>query len=347
MVTDGRSRRWLVTIISLLILLVGVVLVSAAIGPAPIAPWDVAKMLLQKLGIGDQGTDRWPRAHTVIVFQVRLPRIVLAALVGGGLAMAGATYQGLLQNSMADPYVIGISAGASLGATLGIILRGKFVFFGLSTVTLMAFAGAVLTTFLVYNIARVGGRVPVATLLLAGIAVSSLLSAMVSFLMVLSSQSMHEIVYWMMGSLSGRSWAHVRASFPYMVIGGAVILFYSRELNLMLLGDEAAQQLGVNVEVVKAVLLTAGSLMAAAAVSVSGVIGFVGLIVPHIVRLLTGPDHRLLLPTTALTGAIFLVVADTLARTILAPAELPVGIITALTGAPFFLYLLRRHKDKR
>lgn len=347
MVADRRNRQWFMTVICLSILLVGVVLVSAATGPAPIAPWDVARMLLQKLGIGDRAEHSWPVAHTVIVFQVRLPRIVLAALVGGGLAMAGATYQGLLQNSMADPYVIGVSAGASLGATLGIILRGRFVFFNLSTVTLMAFAGAVLTTFLVYNIARVGGRVPVATLLLAGIAVSSLLSAMVSFLLVLSSQSMHEIVYWMMGSLSGRSWAHVKASLPYLVVGGAVILFHSRELNLMLLGDEAAWQLGVNVEVIKAVLLTAGSLMAAAAVSVSGVIGFVGLIIPHIVRLLTGPDHRILLPTTALTGAIFLVVADTLARTILAPAELPVGIITALAGAPFFLYLLRRQQDKR
>ena len=348
MAVASRKQRWLTTIILLGFLLVGVMVVSAATGPAQIAAMDVAKMLLQRLpGFSRQEWGSWPAAHTVIIFQVRLPRIVLAALVGGGLAMAGATYQGLLQNSMADPYVIGVSAGASVGATLGILLRGKFIFFGLSTVTLMAFAGAVLATFLVYNIARVGGRVPVATLLLAGIAVSSLLSAVVSFLLVLSSQSMHEIVYWMMGSLSGRSWAHVKVSLPYLATGGVVVLFYSRELNLMLLGDEAAQNLGVNVEAVKRVLLTAGSLMAAAAVSVSGVIGFVGLIIPHIVRLLTGPDHRILLPTTALTGAIFLVAADTLARTILAPAELPVGIITALAGAPFFLYLLRRQQDKR
>lgn len=343
----GRGKNWIPTILILSLLLVMTMIVSTAVGPANIAAVDVAKMLLERLlGLGNLQWGDWPVAHTAIVFRVRLPRIVLAALVGAGLAMAGATYQGLLQNSMADPYIIGVSAGASVGATLGIILRGTFSFLGLSTVTLMAFLGAVSATFLVYNIARVGGRVPVSTLLLAGVAVSSLLSAIVSFIMVLSSESMHEIVYWMMGSLSGRSWDHVRNSLPYLVLGGLVVLFYARELNLMLLGEEAAQNLGVNVERVKGILLTAGSLMAAAAVSVSGVIGFVGLIIPHTVRLLTGPDHRVLLPAAALVGAIFLVVADTLARTIMAPAELPVGVITALAGAPFFLYLLRRQRDR-
>ncbi|NMB46486.1 MAG: iron chelate uptake ABC transporter family permease subunit [Firmicutes bacterium] len=346
--TSERGKGWVSTILILSFLLAMVMIISAAVGPADIAALNVAKMLWQRLpGLGQWHEGDWPAAHSVIVFRVRLPRIVLAALVGSGLAMAGTTYQGLLQNSMADPYIIGVSAGASVGATLGIVLRGSFSFLGLSTVTLMAFLGAVITTFLVYNIARVGGRVPVGTLLLAGVAVSSFLSAIVSFLMVLSSQSMHEIVYWMMGSLSGRSWDHVRASLPYLILGGLVVLFYSRELNLMLLGEDAAHNLGVNVERVKAILLTAGSLMAAAAVSVSGVIGFVGLIIPHTVRLLTGPDHRILLPAAALVGAIFLVAADTLARTIMAPAELPVGVITALAGAPFFLYLLRRQKERR
>ncbi|NLK08186.1 MAG: iron chelate uptake ABC transporter family permease subunit [Firmicutes bacterium] len=339
--TRLQARRSVI-LVALVVILVGVMLMSTAVGTAPIKPWDVAGMIAAKMCPTGLIQHKWPTAHQTIVFQVRLPRITLAALVGGGLATAGATYQGLLQNSMADPYIIGVSAGASLGATLGIILRGKLKTFNLSAITVLAFLGAVVTTFVVYNIARTGGRVPVATLLLAGIAASSLLTAMVSFLMVLSNQSMQEIMYWMMGSLSGRSWSHVTASLPYMAIGGLVILLYSRELNLMLLGDEAARQLGVNVETIKAVLLAAGSLIAAAAVSVSGVIGFVGLIIPHMVRLFTGPDHGILLPTSALTGAVFLVLADTLARTILAPGELPVGIITALAGAPFFLYLLRR-----
>ncbi|NLY52136.1 MAG: iron chelate uptake ABC transporter family permease subunit [Firmicutes bacterium] len=345
--SSSRGKKWALTILVLSLLLVVAAIISAAVGPADIAAVEVAEMILHHLLGMDNRLNNWPMSHRMIVFQVRLPRVVLAVIVGGGLAMAGATYQGLLQNSMADPYIIGVSAGASVGATIGILLRTKYFNFGLSIVTLLAFLGAVLTIFLVYNIARVGGRVPIGTLLLAGVAVSSFFSAIVSFLMVVANQSMPEIVYWMMGSLSGRSWNHVKASLPYLVLGGLVVLFYSRELNILLVGEETAQNLGVNVERVKAVLLIAGSLMAAAAVSVSGVIGFVGLIIPHSVRIVTGPDHRILLPAAGLVGAIFLVIADTLARIILAPAELPVGVITAIAGAPFFIYLLRRQKQSR
>ncbi|NLA57816.1 MAG: iron chelate uptake ABC transporter family permease subunit [Firmicutes bacterium] len=344
---SSRGKKWALTILVLSLLLILAAIISAAVGPANIAAVDVAKMIVHHLLGVDSKLGNWPLSHKMIVFQVRLPRIVLAVMVGGGLAMAGATYQGLLQNSMADPYIIGVSAGASVGATIGILLRTKYFDFGLSIVTLLAFLGAVLTIFLVYNIARVGGRVPIGTLLLAGVAVSSFFSAVVSFLMVVANQSMPEIVYWMMGSLSGRSWNHVKASLPYLAVGGLVVLFYSRELNILLVGEETAQNLGVNVERVKAILLIAGSLMAAAAVSVSGVIGFVGLIIPHSVRIITGPDHRILLPAAGLVGAIFLVIADTVARTILAPAELPVGVITAIAGAPFFIYLLRRQKQSR
>ena len=344
---SSRGKKWALTIAVLVLLLILAAVISAAVGPADIAAADIAQMLLYELLGMEEELDRWPLSHRMIVFQVRLPRIILAVIVGGGLAMAGATYQGLLQNSMADPYIIGVSAGASLGATIAILLRTRYINLGLSFVTLLAFLGAVLTIFLVYNIARVGGRVPIGTLLLAGVAVSSFFSALVSFLMVVANQSMPEIVYWMMGSLSGRSWNHVKASLPYLALGGLVVLFYSRELNILLVGEETAQNLGVNVEQVKAVLLIAGSLMAAAAVSVSGVIGFVGLIIPHSVRIITGPDHRILLPAAGLVGAVFLVIADTAARTILAPAELPVGVITAVTGAPFFVYLLRRQKQSR
>ena len=344
---SSRGKKWALTILALGLLLLFVAVLSAAVGPADINAAEVAQMLIQHLFGMDDQLDRWPPSYRMIVFQVRLPRIALAVIVGGGLAMAGATYQGLLQNSMADPYIIGVSAGASVGATIGILLRTRYFDFGLSIVTLLAFLGAVLTIFLVYNIARIGGRVPIGTLLLAGVAVSSFFSAIVSFLMVTANQSMPEIVYWMMGSLSGRNWNHVKASLPYLLLGGVVVLFYSRELNILLIGEETAQNLGVNVERVKAVLLIAGSLMAAAAVSVSGVIGFVGLIVPRSVRIVTGPEHRILLPAAGLVGAIFLVLADTAARTMLAPAELPVGVITAIAGAPFFIYLLRRQKQSR
>ena len=336
-------KKWALTILVLSLLLILAAIVSAAVGPADIAAVDVAQMILHHLlGMDDQ-LNKWPMSHKMIVFQVRLPRIVLAVIVGGGLAMAGATYQGLLQNSMADPYIIGVSAG-SVGATIGILLRNKYFAFGLSVVTLLAFVSSTTIFWCIYSSGRRTGahrHTP-----FAGRCQFFLLGNSV-VLDGCSHQSMPEIVYWMMGSLSGRSWNHVKASLPYLVLGGLVVLFYSRELNILLVGEETAQNLGVNVERVKAVLLIAGSLMAAAAVSVSGVIGFVGLIIPHSVRIVTGPDHRILLPAAGLVGAIFLVIADTLARIILAPAELPVGVITAIAGAPFFIYLLRRQKQSR
>lgn len=340
-----KWQRWILTILGLMVLLLFTITVAATVGPASISAAEVAQMVWWKIfSVPVAEEARWPGSHEIIVFQVRLPRIVLGAIVGGALAVAGTTFQGLLKNPMADPYIIGVSAGASVGAALGVILRSNFTFLGLSTVSFLAFAGAVVTTFVVYNIARVGNKVPMGTLLLAGVAVGSFLSAIVSFLMVIGNESLHEIVFWLMGSLSAKNWDHVRVVLPYVALGGAVIIFHSRDLNLMLLGEESAQHLGVDVERAKAILLTASSLMAAAAVSVSGIIGFVGLIIPHAVRLLTGPDHRILLPAAGLVGAIFLVFADTVARTVLAPTELPVGVITAMCGAPFFLYLLRKRK---
>jgi len=276
---------------------------------------------------------------------MRLPRVVIVAMVGAGLALAGATFQGLFRNPMADPYVIGVSSGASLGAVCSMLFQSVLnipLHYG---IPVFAFSFAIITILLVYNLARVGGKVPVMTLLLAGMAVSALLSALVSLCMFFSGDQLHKIVFWMMGGFSGRGWNYVFMFLPYAVLGAMVICIYARELNALLLGEEPAQHLGIEVEKVKRRLLIAASLLTGACVSVSGMIGFVGLIIPHIVRILFGPDHRTLLPAVALIGASFLLIADIIARLIIAPAELPVGIITALIGGPFFIYLLRRQKN--
>ena len=279
-----------------------------------------------------------------IIFQLRLPRIILAVLVGSALATSGVTFQGLFKNSMADPYVIGISSGASLGATIAINYGFNNYYFGISLVSLFAFMGALLTVLVVYKLAEVGGQIPVGTLLLAGIALSFFLSALVSLLMILNQQGLEKVVYWLMGSLAASNWQEVKMVGVIAIIAWWIIYYFATDLNIMMLGDEAAHYLGVTVTKVKIILLVTVSLLTGIVVSVSGIIGFVGLIVPHIVRLLVGPNHRVLLPTSALVGGIFLVIADTLARTLLAPTEIPVGIITALCGSPFFIYLLQQKK---
>lgn len=287
----------------------------------------------------------WPETFETIVFQLRLPRVILAVLVGAALAISGVILQGLLRNPMADPYILGISSGAALGASVAILFGLGAHVLGIYTIPVMAFLGASGTAFVVYNLARVGNRVPMSTLLLAGIAVGSFLSALTSLAMVTSGQNLHQVIFWLMGGFAGRGWDHVRVLLPYVLIGITPIFLYARELNVMLLGEEPAQHLGVEVERLKQLMLGAATLVAASAVAFSGIIGFVGLIIPHAVRLLVGPDHRVLLPTSALIGAIFLAAADAVARVAAAPLEIPVGVITALCGGPFFIYLLRKKKD--
>jgi iron complex transport system permease protein len=246
---------------------------------------------------------------------------------------------------MADPYIIGVSSGAALGATLALSLALDFWVWGISSVSLFAFAGALGATLLVAGISLRGGRLPATVVLLSGVAVASLTSALTPLLMLASHADLQRIFYWLMGSLAARRWDHVQMVWPY-ALGGVVFLqFYARDLNLILQGEEQAQYLGVEVEKVKRVLLAVSALLTAAAVAVSGVVGFVGLIVPHLMRLIVGPDHRRLFPASVLGGAILVVGADLLARQLLAPAELPIGVITALLGGPFFLYLLRRNRE--
>jgi len=284
-------------------------------------------------------------AHT-IVLDIRLPRLLLAVIVGACLTLAGAIMQALFQNPMADPYILGVSSGAALGAVAAMMLGIEVAMAGLTAVPLLAFAGAVGVTALVYILSQRGGRVHTATLLLTGIAVGSLVAAITSFLMLTQDRDLHVVMSWLLGSLAGRRWLHVAAATPQLLIGAAVAIIMARPLNVLLLGDETAANLGVNVQATKRGLLVVSSLLAAAAVAVSGIIGFVGLIVPHIARLVVGPDHRILLPISALTGAALVVLADVLARVVLAPTELPIGIITAILGCPFFLYLLHRQAGR-
>jgi iron complex transport system permease protein len=286
----------------------------------------------------------WPSAIATVVLEIRLPRVLLAGLVGAALATAGATYQGLFRNPLADPYLIGVAQGASLGAVVGFLLPAGWSVAGFGFIPLLAFIGALLATFTVYMLARVGKTLPVTTLILSGVALSALLGSIVSYLIITSGEAMHGIIFWLMGSFSLSQWSEVGVVLPYIAVGTGVIIVFARLLNVMQLDEEQAQQLGVNVERLKLILLAAATLITAASVSFVGTIGFVGIIIPHAVRIIWGADHRFLLPLSVLTGAIFMVLADLAARMLLSPTEIPIGVITAICGAPFFLYLLRRRK---
>jgi len=278
-----------------------------------------------------------------ILWQIRLPRVILAALLGLLLSTSGVILQGILRNYLADPYILGISAGGGVGAAIAIALGLNITLLGMSPVPLLALVFSLGSVFVVYKLSEVAGKASPETLILAGVALSAFASAILSLIIILKG-NLQSIYFWLLGSLSAASWGNVVTILPYAIAGLAIAYFYSKELNALLLGEEMAKTLGIEVEKVRLILIAAASLMTAAAVSVSGLIGFVGLIVPHWVRLWIGPNHRYLIPISALSGMILLVVADTLSRTLLSPAEIPIGIVMALVGAPFFLYLLRRRR---
>lgn len=278
-----------------------------------------------------------------IFWHLRLPRQLLALLVGASLAVCGATYQAVFRNPLTDPYLLGVSSGASLGAAIAILLGLETYLYGVGG---CALATALLTVVLIYRIASIGNRMNTTTLLLTGVCLTLLISAAVSFLMVMHNDKMDRIIFWTMGSFASASWLDLMLLAPITLVGIGVLLFHARNLNLLLTGSDNAQSMGVNVERVQTVLLAVTTLMVAFAVSVCGVIGFVGLIVPHAVRLVIGADNRRLLPVAALAGALFMLLCDTLARTLFQPSELPVGSLTALIGAPLFIYLLCRNKKR-
>ncbi|HIA72819.1 MAG TPA: iron ABC transporter permease [Gemmatimonadetes bacterium] len=292
--------------------------------------------------IWDALTGDGQEVHRDIVLNFRLPRVLLAAFVGGGLGVAGATFQALLRNPLAEPYILGISGGASFGAvsvlSLGVAAAGSW------TLPLAAFAGALLAIFLVFRVATSTGRVmDVRILLLSGVVIAAFFSACIAFILSISpAQTVQSAVLWSMGSLAGADWDRVVIAGAYTMPAAVMLIVLARPLNLMAIGEETAYYLGTNVEGVKRISLVVAALITAASVSVAGVIGFVGLVVPHTVRILVGSDHRGLLPLSFLGGAAFLIAADFIARLVLSPIEIPIGVITAFIGVPFFLVLLRQ-----
>ncbi|MBM3949653.1 MAG: iron ABC transporter permease [SAR202 cluster bacterium] len=320
-------------------------LVAVSLGSTSIPPLTAVQILVSHIPGVDIVQD-WPRSWDTILWQLRLPRILLAGLVGGALAISGATYQGLFRNPLADPYLIGVASGAGLGAT--VVLVAGLTAFGVGTglLPVAAFVGAIAAVSVAYLVARRSEGLPLTTLILAGVAVSALCGAVGSLLMLRSDPDLRPLLSWLLGGLITAQWKHSWFILAYLVPGALVLLAYGRVLNVMQLDEERARQLGVNVERTKLVLIAAASLCTAAAVAFTGLIGFVGLVAPHVVRLLWGNDHRMLLPMAGLVGAAFLILADLAARTIISPAELPVGVVTAFCGAPFFLYLLMRHKAR-
>lgn len=327
-------RRLLLVLASLFILLMVAVLFGLGVGSSGLTPGEV----IRALGGADPSA-----AATDIVLGIRLPRVLLAALVGSSLAVAGVLFQALLRNPLADPFVLGVSGGAALGGITALSLGGALGF-GYAAVPPAAFLAAAATTFLLYLVAGGRGRFSATTLLLTGVIFNSFASAAIVFIASLSGFTQGASIFlWLIGNLSGARMELAGWVAGFLVAGLGCALVFARSLNLMALGEESAEQLGVDVVMTQRALLVAASLMVGAAVAVSGLIGFVGLIIPHLLRLVSGSDHRLLVPSAALGGAAFLVVCDTLARTVISGHELPVGAITALAGGPFFLILLRRY----
>lgn len=329
------AKRSALVLIALTAALAAACVAGMAFGAVPVSTAEI----VSALGKAVRGAALAP--GDAVVVDLRLPRVVLAALVGACLAGAGVLYQALFRNALADPYILGVSSGAGLGAALALSVVGLGTI-SLYAVPVAAFAAALATIVAVAAISSRRGVMDTLSLLLAGVAVSYTLSALTSFVLVVRREQMSRIVFWMMGGLQAATWQQCAVVAMMLAAGLAVPLVYARELNIMLLGDDRAGELGVDVERFKRLVLAVASLLVSAAVSVSGLIGFVGLMTPHAARLVLGPDHRLLLPASVLSGAIVMVLADLAARTVLAPVELPVGIITALAGGPVFVWLLVR-----
>lgn len=334
-------------VISMLLLIV-IVIIALGFGAVNIKFLHTLKIVLYKIPYMDTiiSLDGIKETHMTIIMDLRLPRIIIALFTGAALAIVGCAFQGVFKNPMADPFVIGISSGAALGATIGLIFNLSGNIAGFTGVSVFAFIGAMMTVLVVLKIAAIQKKLPTTTLLLAGISINYLFTALISLMMVLNRHKLESVYLWTLGSFSASSWSEVLLIIPVVIIGSIILWMYSKELNIMLLGDDDAGSLGIHVHRTKKIILSISSLMVAVVVSASGIIGFVGLIIPHIVRIISGPDHRRLMPLSMIIGAIFMVICDTIARTIISPAELSVGIITSLFGVPFFLGLLYQSKKK-
>jgi len=327
-----KFRSYLFSLLALVLALT----LSLAIGSVFLSPLELWAAL----------TGHGTQTSAAILWSIRLPRTALIALTGMALSGSGAAYQGLFRNPLADPFLIGVASGAGLGAVIAMSVKWPYTFWGLMAIPMSAFVAALLTVLIVYSLARVGKTVPTTNLILAGVAFSSFATSLTSFLMLRSTGEVRRALGWLLGGASQSGWTAILAIAPYLFIGLGILIFSGHAMNLLQFGDDQAQQLGLNVTRAKTILLIASSLATAAAVAFSGIIGFVGLIVPHIMRLWWGADYRRLIPLSIISGATALLISDIIARVVLAPQEIPVGIVTALAGAPFFLWVLRRAKNQ-
>ncbi len=337
--TLARAMLW-----SLLALIIALIL-SVAIGPVYISPRAILALLAGNAAGAQLSADAAAMFSTIL-FEIRMPHALLILLTGAALAGSGAGYQGLFRNPLADPYLIGVASGAGLGAVIAMSIRWPADLAGLSVIPAAAFAGALITVMIVYGLARIGKSLPTTTLILAGVAISSFATSLTSFLMLRSNEELRRATGWLLGGSPMSGWEPVIALLPYVLLGLGALLAAGHALNVLQFGEEQASQMGLPAERVKFWLILAASLTTASAVAFSGVIGFIGLIVPHLVRLLWGADYRRLIPLSIIGGGTALLVADLLSRIVLAPQILPVGIVTALAGAPFFLWVLRRAKSQ-
>jgi cobalamin transport system permease protein len=334
-----RHRPYLLNTILVLVAFI----FSVALGAVFIPPGTVLRILAAQISSLNI-VPNWPESFAAIILAVRLPHTVLVVLTGAALGSSGAAYQGLFRNPLADPYLIGVASGAGLGAVFAMALHWPRTLLGFYLIPVGAFVGAILTVVLVYNLARVEGMVPLTTLILAGVALGAFASALTSFLMLSTELQLHRAISFLLGGSPIAGWDPVVAVFPYMLVGMGLLVISGHMLNVLQFGEEEAKQMGLNVDRAKIFIIVVASLTTAVAVAFSGVIGFVGLIVPHMIRIIWGPDYRRLIPLSILGGGSALLLADMLARVLLAPSTLPVGIVTAMAGAPFFLWILRRAK---
>jgi iron complex transport system permease protein len=318
---------------------------AISIGTVHVPVWDILQIIGSE--IFRYSPEKVDPMYTNIVLNIRVPRVILAGLVGASLAIAGAAFQGLLRNPLADPYTLGVSSGASVGAVITLFLHLSLPIIGSFTLPFMSVICSFLTIIVVLFFAqKIDRSLKVETIILTGIIFSSFLGAFISLMIALTGDELRQIIGWLLGSVSMRGWDYIIIILPFFIIGSLLLFFNASELNAMSFGEERAQHLGVNVKRRKLLILSAGSILTGAAVSVSGTVGFVGLVIPHLTRLLWGPDHKHLLPLSLLTGSGFLILADLVSRTIISPSELPIGVITAIIGAPVFGLILLRSKRK-
>lgn len=342
-----KKFTW-IRVIELAVILMAVMIFAVSVGSADLTISDSLKIVCSRIpGIRNMiDISDMKSTYETIVWQVRMPRVCMSVIVGAALAVVGACFQGVFENPLADPYVLGVSSGAALFATFAMLSGLSLSFLGLGTVGVFAFAGALITVFVVYGVAKIGGKISVTNMLLIGTAISTMLSSIISLLMIFHHDQITKVYLWTMGSFSSANWKNVLFVLIFAVIGISVIIMFAGKLNIMMMGEEDAKCLGVDTKKIRLLLVIIASMIVAACVSVSGIIGFVGLIIPHSIRVIGGSDNKKVLPYSVLIGAIFMSLCDTLARTVAAPTEIPVGVITAICGAPYFVILVLSKKRK-